>query len=203
MKEIVQQKNMKRIKVLLLFVFLFLIVSSVARAEGNSTAKLEAIKTGIPKVWDGTVWDKTKELKDFLTEYTEKDSTGAEALFWLGYNYRVLGKPDNAISEFKKIVAEYPNCYTQVKNAQFEMAQLYYYDKKDYDAAISQYELVSSTYPNSWEGRYSYECMGNVYMTKGDESSAIMAFQKAYEQGQVTAGIAKASLLLLGKKSRI
>lgn len=160
-------------------------------------SKLETIKSGIPqKWWEEGSWDKSKELEDFVSGYQAKDSTGADAHFWLGCNYRVSGDYDKALLEFEKVVTEYPTCQLQVMKSQFETAQIYFWFNKDYDSALAQYRAVASLYPNTWEGKYSQEYTGYCFIEKGDEQKALIEFQKAYEQGRITAGIAIASIFL-------
>ncbi len=189
---------MKRFSLFLLMIsFISLGVFEASAAIQSVASELEIIKSEIPqKWWEEGSWDKTKELEGFLSTYQAKDSTGAEARFWLGCNYRVLGDHDKALAEFKKLITEYPTCEVQVMKAQFETAQIYYWFKKDYDLASSKYQAILTQYPNTWEGKCSQEYIGHCYLAKGDDPKALDAFQKAYSQGRITAGIALASVLL-------
>ncbi len=187
---------MKKAKTIL-FIFLALVITLInLEAFAAPESQLEAIKSQIPQKWwiQGT-WDKTKELEDFLAASQAKDQTGAEASLWLGRNYLALGEYDKAIAEFKKLITEYPTSQLQVKLAQLDIAQIYYWHKKDYNQAISQYQRIVTSYPDSWEATYAQEYIGRCYLAKGDEKRALSELTKAYEQGKITAGIAMASIL--------
>lgn len=190
-----ERRFIMRIKILVSLLFLFLIIPSVVQAD-TPAARLEAIKSQIPEVWDGTIWDKTRELSEFLASHPAKDSTGAEAMFLLGYNYRVLREFDRALAEYKRVIAEYPNCPKQVIQSQLEIAQLYYWDKRDYKSAASQYQAIINLYPNSDEARYAQEFLGRACEADGQQEKALVEYQKAFEKGNFAAGIAKASILL-------
>lgn len=189
---------MKKIKTLLfIFVTLFITTINLEAVASPESQILDKIKSEIPQKWwiQGS-WDKTKELEDFLAAYQANDATGAEARLWLGYNYRVLGLYDNALTEFKKLTTEYPSCQFQARKAQLEIGQIYYWFKKDYDQALLQYQKAVNLYPDTWEATYAQEYVGQCYLAKGDEQRALTELNKAYEKGRIAAGITMSSILL-------
>ena len=56
-----------------------------------------------------------------------------------------------AITIFKDIVNE--NSKTHASKAQFQIAEIYLNEKKDYDIAIEEFEKVIEKYPNSTESK--------------------------------------------------
>ena len=169
-------------------------VPAVGQAQST---EVDAIKASIPqKWWEEGSWDQREALEKFLSGYTAKDRAGAEARFWLGCNHRILGEYDLALEAFNRVLTDYPDQRVQVAKAHFEIGQVYYWFKTDYDAALAQYQLVAEQYPDMWEGVEALKYIGECYVAKQDDQKALAAFEQAYGKGKIRGGMGKAEILV-------
>lgn len=112
---------------------------------------------------------KTNTLAGLLSSYAGKTKYEAAAKFELAATYLQLGNDDNALSYYKKVVAEHPECsYTGKSLLQIGLIQS---RKKDYDGAIATLDKVLAAYPKTTEAFEAISAMKDIYRAKGDMDS--------------------------------
>ena len=112
---------------------------------------------------------KAKTLTELLSTYSGRSKYEASAKFELAATYLQLGNDDNALTYYKKVVTEHPECsYTGKSLLQIGLIQS---KKKEYDVAIGTLDKVLAAYPKSNEAFEAIRAMKDIYRAKGDMDS--------------------------------
>ncbi len=96
------------------------------------------------------MYEKYAPAMKMLDTALEKSPNNARALFYRASILRLQGKLDEAIEDFKAVIAQYP----RFRDAQRELAFSYYQQKK-YDLARRHYELVQEVDPDDLSAHYN------------------------------------------------
>lgn len=146
-------------------------------------------------------------LENFLgigkTEGGGKTSSGGavkgqsekETLYAVAYESFRSGKYEEARQGFQNYLKAYPRS-EYAANAQFWLAECYY-NEKNYEQAVLEYEKVITGYPGSNKIPYALLKQGLAFLQLGDKTSARAVFQTLIKDYPNTnqASIARAKLL--------
>src|ERR1035437_1642559 len=109
---------------------------------------------------------KAKTLSELLATYSGRSKYEAAGKFELATTYLQLDNDDNALTYYKKVVAEHPECsYTGKSLLQIGLIQS---KKKEYDNAIATLDKVLSAYPKTNEAFEAISAMKDIYRAKSD-----------------------------------
>ncbi|MBI4929167.1 MAG: tetratricopeptide repeat protein [Bacteroidetes bacterium] len=109
---------------------------------------------------------KSNTLTELLKNYSGKTKYEAAAKYELANTYLQLGNDDNALTYYKKVVNEHPECsYTGRSMLQIGLIQS---KKKDYDGAIATLDKVLAAYPKTTEAFEAISAMKDIYRAKSD-----------------------------------
>jgi len=89
------------------------------------------------------------------------NKTAAE-LWDAGQNYRTEAKLKESITTFKTILEKYPSDDFAAK-AQFQIADIYLNDVKDFDFAIKEFQKVIAQYPHHDVSKKSFFMVAYIY----------------------------------------
>ncbi|TAL58616.1 MAG: tetratricopeptide repeat protein [Bacteroidetes bacterium] len=110
--------------------------------------------------------EKIKTLSELLSGYTGRSKYEAASKYELANMYLQLGNDDHAISYYKKVVAEHPECsYTSRSLLQIGVIQA---KKKEYDEALVTINKVLAAYPKTNEAFEAINAMRDICRSKGD-----------------------------------
>jgi tol-pal system protein YbgF len=124
-----------------------------------------------------------------------KGKMDKEAIYAAAYETFKEGKYEKARTDFQNFLNQYPNSeYSD--NAQFWLAESYYFEKK-YEKAILEYEKVVKNYPQGNKVPYALLKQGFSFLLLGDKSSAGLILQQVIKDYPNTnqARIARAKLI--------
>ncbi len=109
---------------------------------------------------------KTKTLTELLANYSGKSKYEAASKYELANTYLQLNNEENALTYYRKVVAEHPECsYTSHSLLQIGLIQS---KKKEYDAAIATLDKVLASYPKTNEAFEAISGEKDIYKAKGD-----------------------------------
>ena len=103
----------------------------------------------------------------------------AEKLWGTAIEFREKNDLRSSITSFKSIIQNYPNSEFSSK-AQFQIADIYLNDVKDYPFAIMQFERVISNHPDATLAKKSAFMIAYVYSNYLDEYSMAMKKYKLF-----------------------
>ena len=86
----------------------------------------------------------------------------AEQLWKDGNDYRVNGELKESITALKSIIDKYPNNELSAK-AQFQIADIYLNDTKNYEFSIKEFKKVVNNYPESDMSKKSLFMIGYIF----------------------------------------
>ena len=111
------------------------------------------------------------EAESFLLKALDIDSSNVSIINSLGYLYiRFLNKPDDAITQFQKMVTlkpDMPNCYDSLGDG--------YMNKRMYNEALSSYQKALSLDPNFHVSLFN---SGKAYELLGEKERAISTYKE-------------------------
>lgn len=124
------------------------------------------------------------------------DGTNKEALYAAAYELFQEGKYDQARSEFQNFLKQFPDVTEYSGNAQFWIAECYYFEKK-YENAILEYEKVINNYPGGNKVPHALLKEGISFLNIGDKDSAKLVLERVVKDYPDTsqARTARAELL--------
>lgn len=132
------------------------------KRDGDYALYQKALAQGLTAKPEG----KVKTLTELLSNYAGRSKYEAAAKYELANTYLVLGNDEGAISNYKKVVAEHPECsYTSRSLLQIGVIQS---KKKEYDAAIATLDKVLASYPKTNEAFEAISAMRDIYRAKSD-----------------------------------
>jgi tetratricopeptide (TPR) repeat protein len=111
--------------------------------------------------------DRSQNIYDRIIQRYPKEK---RAYFWIGVNFYLIGKADNAIEPFRKALELDPD-YGQAMN----MIAYVYAEKEEYDRAIAYFEKYASVNP---EEPNPLDSMGELYFLMGRLDDAIAKYKK-------------------------
>ena len=103
----------------------------------------------------------------------------AEKLWDTAIEFRQKNDLRSSITSFKSIIQNYPNSEFSSK-AQFQIADIYLNDVKDYPFAITEFETLISNHPEATLAKKSAFMIAYVYSNYLDEYSMAMEKYKLF-----------------------
>ena len=98
----------------------------------------------------------------FILTFSCDSNKKPEDLWDEAQNYRINNNLIEAINTFKNIIELYPNNYLSSKS-QFQIADIYLNDIKDYDLSIKEFKNVVNDYPNDEVAKKSLFMIAYIY----------------------------------------
>ena len=111
--------------------------------------------------------------QDIYNRIVQKYPKEKRAYFWIGVNFYLSGKADNAIEPFRKALELDPD-YGQAMN----MIAYAYAEREEYDRAIAYFEKYASVNP---EEPNPIDSMGELYFLMGRLDDAITKYKKTLQ----------------------
>jgi tetratricopeptide (TPR) repeat protein len=114
-----------------------------------------------------------KRYADIIQNYPDFKERD-KVLFYLGNNLQQIGKQEQALDIFKRLISEYPN--TQyVPNVLLAFGEYYYNEKEDVNSALKAYKKLKE-YPNSTAYAYARYKEAWCYFNMDEKDRAIDTF---------------------------
>jgi tetratricopeptide (TPR) repeat protein len=113
----------------------------------------------------------------FIKDYTQ-DTNDVQVLVNIGAAYQNLGNVDKTLYYYNIVLRKDPNNANVASNltSLYVASGMSYFDKQDYDNAVSQFQLALKYDPRSANALGN---IGAVYQKKGDYAKAMEYYQKA------------------------
>ncbi len=129
----------------------------------------------------GAPLDKILNLEDLVSKYPNSRFAD-DALFHIGDTYIDLGRYDQAISAFRRIVTDYRNRSALVNRALLKLG-LISYNQGNSTAAINYYKQVMGNNPDAIEAKDALAALEEIYvrdLNRPDEYFAFLATVPGY-----------------------
>ncbi|OGS37575.1 MAG: hypothetical protein A2293_00200 [Elusimicrobia bacterium RIFOXYB2_FULL_49_7] len=147
----------------------------------------EAIKMTAQTYYEENKYDEAqnwyKKLEDVAVSGQDKEEAAvriAESHFRLGERLREAGKIELAISEFEKVVVEYPNA--KIADAALFNVGLLYEEKKEWSKAILTYNKLIANYPNSSALENGFLKTARCYEQMGNWMKAAQTYVEIFQR---------------------
>ena len=116
----------------------------------------------------------------FLNDFP-KDPKVDQALFFLGYNYFELNKPDKGRTFYERLVKEHPQS-SYIEESYFALGE-YHFDRNEWDKALSYYQKVGRSKRSRLSSFAQYKEAWCLYKV-GKQKQALLALEKVIEAGR-------------------
>ena len=105
----------------------------------------------------------------------------AEQLTNEGEQYRIQEKLKESITSFKSIISKYPD-HELAAQAQFQIADIYLNDVKDFEFAIEEFQKIVNIYPDHEVAKKSLFMMAYVYNNYLDAYSDAINYYNLFKE---------------------
>jgi tetratricopeptide (TPR) repeat protein len=119
-----------------------------------------------------------KRYADIIENYPDFQERD-KVLFYLGNNLQQIGKQEQALDIFKRLISEYPNT-KYVPDVLLAFGEYYYNEKEDVDSALKAYRKLKE-YPNSTAYAYARYKEAWCYFNMDQKDRAIDTFLDVIE----------------------
>lgn len=121
------------------------------------------------------VMNKAVTIYEFVIKKYPDNQRGDQAHFYLGQSYLQLGKKEQAVATFKKLVDHYPQSEF-IPDAYLGLGE-FFFENKQLPEAIVNYGKATQ-YPNAKNWGYAMYKLGWCYMNTHEPEKAVEAFKK-------------------------
>ena len=98
----------------------------------------------------------------YISSCSVNSEKSAIQLWNIGQNYRIEDNLKGSISTFKKIIKKYP-AHDMAAKAQFQIADIYLNDVKDFEYAVEEFKKVVKEYPTHEFSKKSLFMIAYIY----------------------------------------
>lgn len=151
-----------------------------AHKQAGDAAKVRACEAAVKDMLDEAkrLREETVQLYvDIIKDYSDfKDLD--KVYFYLGSNLMEIGKQEQALDIFRRLIADYPQTEF-IPNVLLYFGE-YYFDQSDMRSALTAYQKVAE-YPKSSVYSYSVYKLGWTYYNMGQKDRALEQFIKVVE----------------------
>ena len=128
----------------------------------------------------------------FLIGCSDSNLQTPDKLFDLGIEFRKNENLRLSITNFKKIIENYPKS-TFAPESHFQIADIYLNDINNYDFAVQEFELLINSYPNAELAKKSSFMVAYIYSNYLDEYSRAIDkykfFLKKYPEDELVPSV--------------
>lgn len=140
-------------------------------------------------------------LRDLASSSNEKVS-GVEALYRVGDVFYQSGNLNEAINSYKSAINEYPNYESSFENANYNLAESYFWTGQ-YKSALHHYIRFVELFPSHEHGGYALTRIGELLDILGaDVSKSMGAFLESSYRFRKSEGSEVARVRMLSQKMR-
>ncbi len=111
-------------------------------------------------------YDKINSITKLIEKYENSDLY-EKALYELGYTYFNLEKYDQAVESFNDLIQSHKSPVGLVRRAQLNIG-LIFYNQKQNNKAIEQFQYILKKYPESEEAHEGLEILKTIYTENGE-----------------------------------
>lgn len=111
--------------------------------------------------------EKISDLKMYISNYSNTSSTYIQrAKFELAFTYQLNNQNEQALSEYKKFITDYPNSIYE--NTCLGKIGLIYYNKDDANSALEYFDRLVKKDKSSPDAKEAINTVKRIYADKGD-----------------------------------